>query len=668
MMLLPLLRPVSKGASRFLLAGTSASSVELKDLPNEHQQGLIAPVAPHAFAVGEFPSDGAGLNGNQGDPIETEGFSALCRKLSGGKRSATANPAQVLQQQQPEFACNTGAPLWQQPPTPHHVAFGAYSSATSQEPAVTPAAAVGLPGGTVLCPILWPVQALGPNGFGLSGPWPVGLVHAAPTGGACNGTEELYNGESLGFSSSAAWPAATPEPASSSARAPAPSVAEFAQAEQAAQTPCTTLTPSSSTTTTPSTGSTGASGASVASAVPSIELATGPAASSAVVQNISLVNQSATPGGGAQWATQTRTGASRRQRRRRRGFMATSAPLNGAALPTEVAAMRQAVEDARRAKGGTQATNEELVPKRSDSFLGKPAPVGFTHRSATPGGSSTRCESPVQLWPATPESTPPHTPRIAAPEVDEKGATDDVDAEELISKLTGGDGNSRQHAIDVVARSVWPLSCLPGGCRAVQTAIDVADGAGRKMLAENFQGRVQEAAASPHANHVLQKFVATLPSEQIKFMLEEMEGSAVTFARHRYGCRVLERLIEHCPRPDVEALVDEVMVGAEKLCRHAFGNFVVQHVLEHGTPSQQRQIADVLCGDAVRLAKHRVASHVVKAALAHCEREDKDRLVRSLSADPAELSDLAHHHCGSFVVRELRRVTIGAQGPPSTAT
>jgi hypothetical protein len=103
--------------------------------------------------------------------------------------------------------------------------------------------------------------------------------------------------------------------------------------------------------------------------------------------------------------------------------------------------------------------------------------------------------------------------------------------------------------------------------------------------------------------------------------------------------------------------VDEVLGGTEMLCRHAFGNFVVQHILEHGAPRHRHHVISVLCADAQRLARHRVASHVMKCALVNSAEEDKQSLVWAISPDQESLSDLAHHHCGSFVVREMKRTS-----------
>merc|ERR1719203_1658492 len=108
----------------------------------------------------------------------------------------------------------------------------------------------------------------------------------------------------------------------------------------------------------------------------------------------------------------------------------------------------------------------------------------------------------------------------------------------------------------------------------------------------------------------------------------------------------------------MQSLTDKVLAGAEQLCRHPFGNFVVQHLLEHGTPEQQRALVDMLRADIQRLARHRVASHVVRSALKNASPEDKQRLVSDLSVDAENLTDLAHHHCGSFVIREMRRETL----------
>jgi len=228
--------------------------------------------------------------------------------------------------------------------------------------------------------------------------------------------------------------------------------------------------------------------------------------------------------------------------------------------------------------------------------------------------------------------------------------------ENALKALDSSDEAERREAMEWVSQEAWLLARSPVGCRVVQRALDVAVGGEDQLLiAQSLHGCVREAVASPHANHVLQKCVEILPPENLQFVLDELKGHVIVTARHRFGCRVLERLIEHCPTWQTESLMTEILDGASQLSRHTFGNFVIQHVLEHGTQPQRRVIVDMLLSDIQRLARHRVASHVVRAALVHCNMEDRQELVDAMRADAAELADLAHHHCGSFVVREMRR-------------
>jgi hypothetical protein len=360
--------------------------------------------------------------------------------------------------------------------------------------------------------------------------------------------------------------------------------------------------------------------------------------------------------------------------------------LHGAALPEELAEMRRAVEDVRRTYDSMQGSDTATFLPTNCLQSKMPSTLNSLYDASTTDSLPQLNEPsdlPEQLWAATPESTPPQTPRSMvsgiAGTVDFGFTSNQVDthfaptasnsAFNIVSTTeTGGDGtdgimaqlttadlDSRKVLLEWVIANLWSLSSTPGGCRIVQKALDVADVPSQVAMAEQLHGHVLEAAASPHANHVLQKCISTLPTDQIYFVLEELAGNAAVVARHRYGCRVLQRLIEHFPLSRVEHIVEEVLEAVEKLCRHAFGNFVIQHIMEHGSDTHRQHVANVLCIDAVRLAKHRVASHVVKAALLHCNQEDNARVVQALTADASELSNLAHHHCGSFVVRELRR-------------
>eukprot|EP00933_Yihiella_yeosuensis_P018106 TRINITY_DN14998_c0_g1_i1.p1 TRINITY_DN14998_c0_g1~~TRINITY_DN14998_c0_g1_i1.p1 ORF type:complete len:638 (-),score=145.32 TRINITY_DN14998_c0_g1_i1:401-2314(-) len=381
-----------------------------------------------------------------------------------------------------------------------------------------------------------------------------------------------------------------------------------------------------------------------------------------------------------------RTGASRKQRKKQRSA-ATSMQAGAVESPgpAEPGLLLP------RSNEGTASEKQDVTAGPVLSALttdGLQVPLGDLVTSEVNSVISTNEGFGQQLWPPTPEDTPPCTPRIhqvpaysfgqmvgwGLPEynstqfmtaandtapANQEVSTSSQDNEEaehcekLLAQLN--DADERSALMAEISMSAWSMACTAGGTRVVQKAMEVATNAERIAIAEQLRGHVKEALASPHANHVLQQCIELIAPERMNFVLTEMQGHVVTAARHRYGCRVLERLLEHCPTEQTQPLIDEVLDCSAQLCRHTFGNFVIQHVLEHGTPSQRRKIAEVIHDDVQRLARHRVASHVVRCALKHCLPDDQQRLIQALRADPSEFADLAHHHCGSFVVREMKR-------------
>eukprot|EP00405_Crypthecodinium_cohnii_P038880 CAMPEP_0206542256 /NCGR_PEP_ID=MMETSP0325_2-20121206/10066_1 /ASSEMBLY_ACC=CAM_ASM_000347 /TAXON_ID=2866 /ORGANISM="Crypthecodinium cohnii, Strain Seligo" /LENGTH=322 /DNA_ID=CAMNT_0054040283 /DNA_START=1 /DNA_END=970 /DNA_ORIENTATION=+ len=232
----------------------------------------------------------------------------------------------------------------------------------------------------------------------------------------------------------------------------------------------------------------------------------------------------------------------------------------------------------------------------------------------------------------------------------------DAECERALERLNSQDASVVPATMDWVIEQAWPLANSATGCRVVQKALDLATREQGTQLAEQMKGRVREASTSPHANHVLQKCVELLPPERLQFILDEMLGDAVSTARHRFGCRVLERLIEKCPSSQTEPLLDEVLTGGPSSAATPSAILSSSMYLLTAPPSSATWWQTCCTRTSIqRLARHRVASHVVRAALVHCPDDDRMRLVEAMRSNAGELADLAHHHCGSFVVRQMRR-------------
>lgn len=174
-------------------------------------------------------------------------------------------------------------------------------------------------------------------------------------------------------------------------------------------------------------------------------------------------------------------------------------------------------------------------------------------------------------------------------------------------------------------------------------------------LLANLKGKVIQAAHSPHANYILQKFIELVPAEQLDFVVSEVEDDVIHVARNRFGCRILQRLLEQCKLWQVEKLIINALANGACLCRHQYGNFILQHILQYGSKSQRKAVADLILVDIIRLSKHRLASHIVTCALIHCSPEDVHRLTRAVLHDETELYNLSRREYGSFVVREAHR-------------
>jgi len=173
----------------------------------------------------------------------------------------------------------------------------------------------------------------------------------------------------------------------------------------------------------------------------------------------------------------------------------------------------------------------------------------------------------------------------------------------------------------MVAGRVWTLSQEAHGCRQVQEALDHADGnAQRDAYADELRGHILEAARCPHANHVLQKCIVTVPALSLQFAVDEiMEGNISQLACDKYGCRVVQRVVEYRPTPQVEGLVEGLISDVAVLARHPYGNYVVQVLLKHGTDEQRERATRALARNLQGIVAESHGCAVMSAALSYGE-------------------------------------------------
>mmetsp|Transcript_59435 Transcript_59435/g.138443 ORF Transcript_59435/g.138443 Transcript_59435/m.138443 type:complete len:405 (-) Transcript_59435:260-1474(-) len=300
-----------------------------------------------------------------------------------------------------------------------------------------------------------------------------------------------------------------------------------------------------------------------------------------------------------------------------------------------------------------------VMPHSGDPTVAK-APLIQSAVNQVKSFPEVRSDAPISIWPQPKPSASALRRRrrqragLLASRTGEELVVNqrDDDIATLPEALEAG-GEAREHALLSMQGRVEALAFSAAGCRAVQLALDVADGRTAAALAAELRGHVQRAVRSPHANYVLQKVILALPTAQSSFIAEELRGGGARMACHRFGCRIFCRLLEHCTSSAAtEALVDEALAEAQALCCHAFGHYVAQAVLEHGLPGQQQAVAKALLADVPVYARHHSACHVLVDMVSSCSATERRAIVDSLITVP-DLASLAQDKFGSKVLQAV---------------
>jgi len=223
-------------------------------------------------------------------------------------------------------------------------------------------------------------------------------------------------------------------------------------------------------------------------------------------------------------------------------------------------------------------------------------------------------------------------------------AADDPESESLASSGYAG---------PLVGR-VLSLSRSPDGCRQVQDALERATSdEERELLVREMHGHAVKAMRCPHANHVLQKCISTMPPASLQFMVDELlqgEGLVKQVATHRYGTRIVQQLLKTCAASQVEGLVEALLQDAMALSCHTFGNYTIQHLLQFGTAQQQYLCVRMIEQNMGSIARNQSGVGAVVAAMTYTSPEDGVWIARAAVQDPKLLPCMAQMRHGDDVV------------------
>lgn len=252
-------------------------------------------------------------------------------------------------------------------------------------------------------------------------------------------------------------------------------------------------------------------------------------------------------------------------------------------------------------------------------------------------------------------ASPIHSEAVAATL---KMAESEEGCADIMNKLTAKDKETREEALWWLLDAAFPLATSKGGCRLVQTALEVADAKHRGLLLDALAPKAVELYESPHGNWCLCKAVLVLPAPSLAKIVKTLqERTFEEVSKHKFGCRLMERLIEHLEPTALKMITDEIIPKADALSKHQYGNFVVQHLYEHA-PNDRERILKKLLGQVPAMATHRTASHVVQRALTYSDERGQAMIVQALLNGQGEntLVKVATGRYGSFVVEQLNQL------------
>ncbi|XP_061350381.1 putative pumilio homolog 7, chloroplastic [Gastrolobium bilobum] len=157
-----------------------------------------------------------------------------------------------------------------------------------------------------------------------------------------------------------------------------------------------------------------------------------------------------------------------------------------------------------------------------------------------------------------------------------------------------------------------------------------------------------------NGNHVIQRCLLCLNSEDNKFIFVAAAKYCVDIATHQHGCCVLQRCIAHSSGEHREKLIAEISANALLLAQDHYGNYVVQFIMDLRIPSATTNISSQFEGYYVHLSRHKFGSHVVEKCLSVFNDENRSRVIHELLSAPHFEHLLQDPHANYVVQSALR--------------
>ncbi|OUZ99312.1 Pumilio RNA-binding repeat [Macleaya cordata] len=205
------------------------------------------------------------------------------------------------------------------------------------------------------------------------------------------------------------------------------------------------------------------------------------------------------------------------------------------------------------------------------------------------------------------------------------------------------------------------ISLNTHGTRVVQKLIDTLKTREQiSLVISALEPRFIHLMKDPNGNHVVQRCLQCLSSEDNKFIFDAAAKFCIDIATDRHGCCVLQKCISHSMGGRREKLVAEISIHGLFLAQDAYGNYVIQYIVEQlRIPSANATLHSQFQGNYVHLAMQKFSSNVVQKCLQYFNEENRIKIIHELLLSP-QFEQLLQDPFANYVIQTALEVSKGS--------
>ena len=190
------------------------------------------------------------------------------------------------------------------------------------------------------------------------------------------------------------------------------------------------------------------------------------------------------------------------------------------------------------------------------------------------------------------------------------------------------------------------------GTRALQKMIEfISTKEQVGIIVEALRNQVVELIQDLNGNHVIQKCLNKLSSQDAQFIFDAVGVHCVDVGTHRHGCCVLQRCIDHASGEQKAWLIRQISNSAFVLVQDPFGNYVVQYILDLNEPVFTEPLVKMFQGKVSQLSRQKFSSNVIEKCLRCAQDLGRDMLIDEMLSTQSELERLLRDSYANYVIQ-----------------